>query len=1064
MYNHSQFALLFSLLLLPNSILAKPFFTRVSFLPTIDSDNSLIKVMKKPVFLETKMAKQLQKIPQIQEIENLLRQAEQYTQQGKLKQAIEIFQKVLILSQQTEDKKNEAIANLGIGLNYYYADQLQKTLKYYSKALQISREISDRQLEATILGQLGITYARLGDQEKASEYFQKGHSILGKLNEQIKTPSDPEWWKITPDFEKLYDTSAEKQQELDYLLQELQSIREVNDFPQEVFILYKIGSLYVSLGEPQKSLNYLEESLQTSQKINDKNIIEKILEIEILGSIGAIYYSFGDKGKALNKYENLYRQLFILSEQSNKNLSFPFKNLISSEKKAFYSTLIGNIYADLKYKEKGLEYFKQSLAFYKETNNSEGIAATLSNMGNLYSSLEMKQETLESFQQALSIYDRVLAVKREHLPTAASILKNMAKIYTNLGEIENSLDYFKQALLITQERGDRFGKADILSDIGYLYIKLGEPKKSLDYFTKSLRIYKELGNTYSQARTRAGIALIERNNGNLTKALTQIEYAVDIIEDLRTKFFSSELRQTYFSTVQSYYQFYINLTMELHRQDPDKGYDRRAFEISERSRARTLIELLNEANINIRQGGDHKLLQQEQTLRQQLNALDQRWVELSFSQNTTDSQKTVLEQERNALLDKYENIQAQIRATSPSYSAITQPKPLTLAEVQQQVLDPDTILLQYSLGEAFSYLWVVTQKGIKSYQLPPRKEIETQAKWLYKIIRQGKGNPDILAQAASKLSQTILFPTAEKLNKKRLLIVADGVLQYIPFAVLSFSEKQKFLITDYEIINLPSSSSLATIRYETQARKSAPKAIAILADPVFNQEDQRFTNPNSDLLKQQSSDLNSLALRRSVRSLEGFKKWNRLPGTRQEAEDILKLVPDSQQTHAFDFDANLVTATNPQLNQYRIVHFATHGILNTESPELSGVVLSLVDKNGNPINGFLRLHEIFTLKFSSDLVVVSACETGLGKQIKGEGLIGLTRGFMYAGSPRVLVSLWKVDDQATAEFMTRFYRLMLEKKAPPAEALREAQIEMQKETEWKSPYYWAAFVLQGEWR
>ena len=257
---------------------------------------------------------------------------------------------------------------------------------------------------------------------------------------------------------------------------------------------------------------------------------------------------------------------------------------------------------------------------------------------------------------------------------------------------------------------------------------------------------------------------------------------------------------------------------------------------------------------------------------------------------------------------------------------------------------------------------------------------------------------------------------------------------------------------------------MATIRNETQARKTAPKTLAILADPVFSPDDKRVKNGKINLSQQQTSSLGLIALNRSVRNLDD-SKFTPLPGTRKEAQNILELIPeDNQKTSAFEFDANLSTATSSQLSQYRIVHFATHGILNTESPELSGVVLSLVDKKGNFLNGFLRLHEIFNLNLSSDLVVVSACKTGLGKEIKGEGLVGLTRGFMYAGTPRVLVSLWKVDDEATAEIMTRFYWWMLEKKLSPAKALREAQLEMQQETEWKSPYYWAAFVLQGEWR
>jgi CHAT domain-containing protein len=168
---------------------------------------------------------------------------------------------------------------------------------------------------------------------------------------------------------------------------------------------------------------------------------------------------------------------------------------------------------------------------------------------------------------------------------------------------------------------------------------------------------------------------------------------------------------------------------------------------------------------------------------------------------------------------------------------------------------------------------------------------------------------------------------------------------------------------------------------------------------------------------------------------------------------------------AFDFAASFATATNPQLSQYRIVHFATHGILNSVHPELSGVVLSLVDEKGTPQqNGFLRLRHIFNLNLPAELVVLSACETGLGQDVKGEGLVGLTRGFMYAGAPRVLVSLWSVNDRGTSELMSRFYKKMLQEGLHPAAALRAAQIEMLQNSQWKEPYYWAAFTLQGEWR
>jgi CHAT domain-containing protein len=387
--------------------------------------------------------------------------------------------------------------------------------------------------------------------------------------------------------------------------------------------------------------------------------------------------------------------------------------------------------------------------------------------------------------------------------------------------------------------------------------------------------------------------------------------------------------------------------------------------------------------------------------------------------------------------------------------------------------------LEYSLGEERSYLWAVTKTTITSYELPKRADIEAAAQRFYKLLKTPGYNlrgqeawievvPTDTTGAVAQLSQILLAPVAQQLGNKRLLIVSDGALQYVPFSALpvpgTSGENVVPLLVNHEIINLPSASTLAVIREDLGDRKPAPKTVAVLADPVFSTNDQRVKTSveAQSLASLQHNDVNALALSRAIR--ENSLSFKRLPYTRTEADSILKLAPTTEAMQAFDFTANRATATNPQLSQYKIVHFATHGILNSLHPELSGVVLSLVDKQGKPQNGFLRLNDIFNLNLPAELVVLSACETGLGQDVKGEGLVGLTRGFMYAGAPRVLVSLWSVDDQGTSELMSRFYKKMLQDGQKPAAALRAAQIEMLQNSQWKEPYYWAAFTLQGEWR
>jgi CHAT domain-containing protein len=317
------------------------------------------------------------------------------------------------------------------------------------------------------------------------------------------------------------------------------------------------------------------------------------------------------------------------------------------------------------------------------------------------------------------------------------------------------------------------------------------------------------------------------------------------------------------------------------------------------------------------------------------------------------------------------------------------------------------------------------------------------------------------------------------LRQKRLVIVADGALQYVSFAALPEpvtgdaqrnrppTADYRPLILNHEIVSLPSASVLAVMRHETARRAPAAKSIAVLADPVFDKEDDRVQKKSSPSAVAAQSDSATTIGKRALRDvglLGDGVAVPRLPFTRQEAEAIAGLAPVDATLKALGFKASLATARSPELSHYRIVHFATHALVNANHPHLSGLLLSLVDEKGKPQDGFLSLNEVYNLNLPADLVVLSACQTAMGKEMRGEGLIGLTRGFMYAGARRVVASLWKVDDAATAELVKRFYRAMLKEGKPPAAALRAAQLEMARQKLWNSPFYWAGFVLQGEWQ
>jgi CHAT domain-containing protein len=305
----------------------------------------------------------------------------------------------------------------------------------------------------------------------------------------------------------------------------------------------------------------------------------------------------------------------------------------------------------------------------------------------------------------------------------------------------------------------------------------------------------------------------------------------------------------------------------------------------------------------------------------------------------------------------------------------------------------------------------------------------------------------------------ILAPVAGEFGNKRLVVVADGALQYVPFAALPLSNQP--LILRHEIVSLPSASAFAVQRENLANREPAPKTIAVIADPVFSPGDPRFKNEAGAVAQNTTRSLEHLPA-----NAAGGTRLTipRLPFTRWEADQILAVARAGSNLKALDFRANRAMATGGELSKYRYVHFATHGYLDTTRAGLSAIVLSLFDENGKPQDGFLRTHDIYNLKLPAELVVLSACETGLGKDVQGEGLEGLTRGFMYAGARRVVVSLWNVNDKATAALMQRLYIGMLRTNKTPVAALRAAQIEMLRSGQWQAPYYWAAFVIQGEWK
>lgn len=861
------------------------------------------------------------------------------------------------------------------------------------------------------------------------------------------------------DIGTIYDALGEKQKALDFLNQALPLRRAADDKQGEAVTLNNTGVVYRSLGEMRKALDCYNRALQIIRSTGDRES-----EATMLNNLGAVYRALGELQKALDVYAQ----------------ALPVWNVLKNVRgEAVTLSNLGGVYRSLGNQEKALEFYNQSLTRAREAKDRRIEGETLNNIGAAYRAISNHQRALEVFNQALEIRKSVGDRRGE-----AITLTNLGSVSVSLGDNQKGLEFNEQALKLYRTTGDRSGEAIALHNMGEIFFIIGEKEKPLNYFNDALALRRAVEDYQGEATTLFSIARLDREEGRLSESQNKIETVLSIVENLRSKVLSSELRASYFANVQKYYEFYISLLMSLHKQTPMKGFDSLALQASERARARSLLDLLQEANADLKQNVDAKLLSREKELLELINTKAAQQ-SLAYINPQRAAFAKSLGEEINGLSNEYETLQAKIKQSNPRYAELTKTQAPTLADIQT-LLDKETLLLEYKLGEEKSYLWIVSQDKLETYDLPARKEIETLAKQVYELLiernRKPEGETPIqkksrlesaeeqLKTTSSRLSEILLAPSAQ-LGNKRLVIIADGTLQFIPFAALlspksaqtnsALSTQHSALSLANEIINLPSIAVLAQLRRDKNNLSVANRTIAVFADPVFEKDDPRIQNALQKKTEVQNSFANSL---RDFDFGQTPKGLPRLFASREEANAIVSFAPRNTSIKALDFDANRERAMSDELGHYRILHFATHGLLNTTRPELSGVVLSLYDNKGNERDGFLRLNQIYNMKLSTDLVVLSACSTALGKDVKGEGLIGLTRGFMYAGANKIIASLWKVDDEATAELMKFFYQNLFQKKMSASQSLRAAQMDMQKQTRWRSPYYWSAFVLQGDWK
>lgn len=908
-------------------------------------------------------------------------------------------------------------------------------LDSYDQALVLLKRTPALEVEVDSLNGLGASYVVLQDLDRAEEALRRSLS----LSERSGYTAGKAQALLTLSDRQNYENHAlalETAQAALALWQNLGDKQGIAHSYGQVGVCYMAQNILL-----EATQNY-ERALQLWREINNPS-----QQAEVLIMLGFIEYR---KGVWQGSISYLAQAQGLIDEKAEPQ---KMGQIAAGLAEAFNESGLPEI---------GLGHFQRALDYYRQTKDPHLVMIANRGLGVTYLYLRNYPEALNHFQQALAGF-------AQNSLDAAQNYEYIGRIYGETGEPDVALKYLQSALVIYGRSVNPKEAAQVLGLIGKIYQQQGQLERARIFYQRALGTFIRLSDRLNQAAVCYALGRLELKAGNLDAAESHLKRSIAVTEDIRRFSTGSDLTAAFSATVHDRYEGYIECLMRKHRAHSDQGFAVTAFQTSELARARSLAELLRATQLA--PGLDPQLAEQERSLRQSLRMKEDSKVALlsrAYKKKELDS----LDTELARLEGEERKLTETIRARYPSYQQLNQPIAWDLRQIQEQVIaDDQTVLLEYSLGAERSYVWAVTNTKVTSYELPAQVQITEAAQRVYQLL---KDKPDIdktngLTNALQNLAGMVLSPVAGELNKQRIIIVADGALNYIPFQILpSPSADNNPLVTSYEVVNAPSASILGQLRQEAARRQTPVKVLAAFGDPVFasNYAQQKATDGGKRVAFVQTNE--NEQWRHAVRDIEpGGDSFNPsalepLFYTKRELAN-LREVAGAETFVATGFDASREKLESADLTKYAILHFATHGILDPKRPENSGLFLSMVNRSGQAQNGFVGLQDIYNLHVPVNLVVLSACRTGLGKDVRGEGLIGLTRGFMYAGASSVVASLWKVDDEATSELMKRFYSNMLQQGMTPAAALRAAQNSIRQEPQWSSPYYWAAFTLQGDY-
>jgi CHAT domain-containing protein/tetratricopeptide (TPR) repeat protein len=973
-----------------------------------------------------------------------------YRDVGDYELALEHCEQALALQEELNDTQGRGYTLINIGIIHGEQGRGDEALAAYREAQAIFHEIGDVRGEGAALVNQGIMLDELGRYadaievyNQAIELYEGARNVAGQATAWNQAGLAYRAWGH-------YQEALEAHQQALLLLQQIRSVYEINA------TLNDIGSVYAALGQYAEALEAHQSALASQEQLGDS--------LGMAGTLGNISFVYRGTGRFIDALES-YQEAVALYEElgDNRGRARTLTNmaLINEEIARYEESLklaqealaiqrriddlngeqntliaIASVYNSLGDQAQAVEYVEEAIEIAHRTGDRESEIGNLWNLGVIYiNELKRYDEAAATYQEALAIaramqstkwetrllsatgsayvnaerYEEADQMLQEALALARAredqlfeieVLTTLGASAERQGRDAEALDYYQEALAQAEASGDAFIRAEMHNEIGAFY-KRSERQEALSHYRLALDLVDGLSDRRSAATVLSNIAALYEAQGEIDLAIESYQAAIERLESIQGEIRVDELQSDFAGSYAAYYEALINLLWQAERGDE-------AFEYAERARARAFLNQIGNQQVDFRRGAGATLVEQEQALRQEIVGLQNALAAERAKPTGEQSQELIatLTAALEAARDDYSQLLIRLKLISPEYESLVNVDTLSLSAVQEQLLDEETLLVEYFVLEEYSLAWVIGHDSFEAVQIDlSRSDLVAQVQYLRNLITEQDFDFDV----AADLYTALFAPLSPYIDGESLLVVAHDALHYLPFAALWNRESERYLGEEIALSYTPSASALKFIR-----AKQSDNLGLLLA----------LGNPDGSLA---------------------------------EAGEEVRAVAELFGTAPLLGEAATESLIYSGTSDVDFLHLAAHGVYNPYNPLYTRIELAGDQQN----DGYLEVHEIYGLNLrNTNLVVLSACETALGQQNDGDELIGLTRAFIYAGASGVISTLWTIDDRVSSLLMSSFYE-HLESGMPSPEALRAAQQEILSQEEWNIPYYWAAFTLTG---